>query len=467
MKIHLVSKLFLVISFFASSSFPQSPAEWQRHRLECLRHLGPQSAAIFAAAEVYNRNGDVEHEYRQSSNFYYLSGCPEPESRLILSAAGIALPGDTARYHEILFVQPRDPRTEVWNGQRLGADGARTTLGIAAALTLDQFDNLAQQALQGIDTLFVETRRLAKEDIAAEVGKYLKLPAERLTTLIFAHAGKILAPLRTVKSSEELQALRKAIDITCAAHREVMRSARSGMFEYELEALLEYVFRKNGSERLGFPSIVGSGPNSCILHYETNNRQTQNGEVVVLDIGAEYAMYTADVTRTIPINGKFSKEQAEIYNIVLAAQEAGIAATRPGAKFGEPGAAALRVVVEGLVKLGLLQGNVDEIIKTQAHRAFLMHGISHYIGLDVHDVGTYGMLAPGQVITVEPGIYISEATGKAKGIDPKYWNIGVRIEDDVLVTAEGNELLSASAPRTIQDIEALMAQPGMVDATSK
>ncbi len=257
-----------------------------------------------------------------------------------------------------------------------------------------------------------------------------------------------------VKTDAELALLQRAIDITGAAHREAMRSVVPGMHEYEIEALVEYIFRRNGAESPGFPSIVGSGENSVILHYETNRRRLEAEDMVVIDIGAEYHGYSADVTRTLPANGTFSPEQKAIYELVLRAQDAGIDASRAGQPFRAPHIAAAAVVAEGLVELGLIE-SADEV------RRFFMHGTSHYLGLYVHDVGTGGELVPGTVITVEPGVYISPS----ETVDPKWWNIGVRIEDDILITDGDPVLMSASAPRTVSEIEALMGETGLGNQT--
>jgi Xaa-Pro aminopeptidase len=256
---------------------------------------------------------------------------------------------------------------------------------------------------------------------------------------------RILTALRMEKTEEELVLLREAIDITVEAHREAMQAIEPGMNEYEAEALIEYVFKRSGAEGPGFPSIVGSGENAVILHYNTNRRPMTAADLVVIDIGAEVRGYTADVTRTLPVNGTFSPEQRAIYELVLEAQEAGIAAAQAGRSFSAPDQAARQVIADGLTKLGLI--TVDNDLRT-----FFMHGTSHYLGLWVHDVGDYGTLQPGQVITVEPGIYINPSDT----IDPKWWNIGVRIEDDVLITTDGPVNLSADAPRTVEAIEALM-----------
>lgn len=449
--------LITAILLSALSAFSQTPAEWQAHRTEFMRHLGERSVALLKANPEYIRNDDVEHEYRQSSDFYYLTGMPEKESMLLLLPAGMNVRELGGRVREILFVMPRNALMETWDGIRLGPEGAKTQLGFEAVLNNDRFEEFAERALANADTVYVESERVGLNQPLNETLDLLKRARERFPNLIVANAGKILHPMREVKSEAEIALLRKAIDITCAGHREVMRSAKPGMREYELEAMLEYVFTRSGSERLGFPSIVGSGPNSCILHYRAGKRVINSGEVIVIDIGAEYGMYTADVTRTIPISGKFTKEQAAIYQIVYDAQEAAFQKIKPGAAYSEPHEASARVVTEGLLKLGILQGTVEENLRSRAYRDFFLHGSNHYIGLDVHDAGTHGPLKPGVLITVEPGIYISEAAVAKHGLDKKYANIGVRIEDDVLVTATGYELLSGSAPRAITEIEALMA----------
>jgi Xaa-Pro aminopeptidase len=258
----------------------------------------------------------------------------------------------------------------------------------------------------------------------------------------------VLDELRTIKTEEEMRLLQKAIDITAQAHREVMTQVRPGWSEYQIEGLVEYTFKRLGAEHPGFPSIVGSAENSVILHYETNRRTTEPGDVVVIDVGAEYHGYTADITRTIPVSGRYTPEQRAIYEIVYAAQEAGIQAAQAGSAFYAPHQAGQRVLAEGLARLGLISGPSDQA----GLRRFFMHGTSHYLGLDVHDVGSGGAMLPGTVITVEPGIYIAAAND----IDSKWWNIGVRIEDDVLITEDGPVILSHAVPRQIDEVEALM-----------
>lgn len=444
--------------WFSSIAAQDSPELYKARRKALLNNLGKKNVAIFKAAPVARRNGDVDYEYRQDSDFYYLTGFEEPEAILVLSPRGIYVRDESKFVKEILFLRKRDPRMEVWEGYRLGVERAKSVLGVQAALPIDRFDDYLPALLQNIDTLYIKTKPVGLDEPLSKEMDFIRRARERLYDFAVAHPGKFLNRMREVKDSTELALLQKAIDITCEAHREAMKAARPGMFEYQLEAVIEYIFKKNGSERTGFPSIIGSGPNSCILHYNTNRRQMQDGDMVVIDIGAEYGMYTADITRTIPVNGKFSDAQREIYTIVLEAQNAGIAAAKVGASFWAPAQAAVRKVVEGLIRIGILKGDVETNIRNGTYRAFFMHGTSHHIGLDVHDVSSRGPLKANQVITVEPGIYISEATGRKHGVPPKYWNIGVRIEDDILITEEGPKILSKGAPRTIEEIEKLMSK---------
>lgn len=452
-----VFRTILMVVLLAGSLSAQNHVDlYKQRRQAVLDKLGRNSVAIFKAAPVARRNGDVDYEYRQDSDFYYLTGFDEPEAILVLSPRGIYVRDESRFVKELLFLRERNPQREIWEGYRLGVERAKAVLGIEAALPIDSFEDYLQFLFASVDTLYIKTSRVGLDDPLSPEMELIKRARERLYDFTVQNPAPFLIPMRQRKDSVEVALLKKAIDITCKAHREAMKVCRPGMYEYQLEATIEYVFKNEGSERPGFPSIVGSGPNSCILHYSSNRRQMQDGDLVVIDIGAEYGMYTADVTRTIPVNGKFTKAQREIYSIVLEAQNAGIAECRVGNDFGAPGRAAIRKVVEGLVRLGILKGDVDTLIRNRGYRAFLMHGISHYIGLDVHDVGTRQPFQENDIITVEPGIYISEETAKQYGLPREYWNLGVRIEDDVLITRNGPVVLSASAPRTIEDIEKLM-----------
>ncbi len=429
-----------------------TPGEvYQARRQKVIEALKPGSVAIFRAAPVVHRNGDVDYEYRQDSNFYYLTGFEEPESALLLFREKRRVPGLEKPVSEVLFLRERNPAMEIWTGYRLGVKAAPESLRVEAALPITTFETVMDSLTAQVKTFYVRqsvARTLPGlyRDGRRVRGKRIKSPSS------------ILNLMRLHKDEHELRLLQKAIDITAQAHVEVMRAAKPGMYEYELEALLEYVFKRMGSERQGFPSIVGSGPNSCILHYQSNRRRIRPGELVVIDIGAEYGMYTADITRTIPIDGTFSPEQRNIYQLVLAAQDSGIAAARVGNSFRALHNTAVRVIVRGMIELGFLDGSVEENIEKGTFRAFFMHGTSHYLGLDVHDVGGTKELQPGQVITVEPGIYLSKETCEKLGIPEAYHNIGVRIEDDVLITSDGPVVLSGKAPRKVEDIERMMME---------
>lgn len=497
-----------------------SPDFHRSRRDSVIAVLPEQAFAVVLSAPTRNRENDVSFEYRQASDLYYLTGTHEPNSVLFLAPGGIEVDGASVR--ELLLVPPRNPDSERWTGRRLGVDRARRVLGIEEVTTTDRFDEILSslvgqgrrmfhlplpsgvergteldrqvstiketvpilefggdrmaafiaERLLSVDT---EASRRAARGMLERVGteRFVDSPLEEMVTAFLGTQSlddwirwrtehvdhryadgrtlrQRLNALRMVKTDEELRLLKRAVDITAAAHREAMRSIEPGMHEYEVEALVEYVFRRNGAEYPGFPSIIGSGENSVILHYETNRRRMEEGDVVVMDIGAEYHGYTADVTRTVPVSGSFSAEQKAIYEIVLRAQEAGIREARAGKPFSAPHRAAQAVIAQGLLQLGLTEaaGQVGR---------FFMHGTSHYVGLYVHDVGTGGPLVPGTVITVEPGIYISPAPD----VDPKWWNIGVRIEDDVLITEGDPVVMSAGAPRAVGEIEALMRETGL------
>jgi Xaa-Pro aminopeptidase len=423
-------------------------ADFHRDRRQAVaKSLPPDGVALFFSAPTRTRSNDVDHQYRQSSDMLYLTGSEEPGTVLLLAPGGVVVNGQTVR--EVLFVPPRAPSREVWDGRRYGTDRAVSQLGVEYAVESTRFNEIV------VPLLSESERPVFHLPVPGGVPSGTALAAQLSTlsgngggTLDGRRLRGVLNALRVEKTPEEMVLLQRAIDITAEAHREVMSQVEPGWAEYEIEALLEYVFKREGSEAPGFQSIVGSGENSVILHYETSRRTTQPGDLVVIDIGAEYHGYSADVTRTIPVDGRFTSEQRAIYEIVLEAQEAGIAATRAGNMFFAPHQAASQVLARGLADLGLIRGPTD----ARGLSRFFMHGTSHYLGLDVHDVGTNGPLTPGTVITVEPGIYIAAA----EDLDPKWWNIGVRIEDDVLVTSEGPVILSAGAPRRVDDIEALM-----------
>lgn len=433
------------------------PAEFFAKNRQALRNKMPaNSVAVFFANPVRNRSNDVDFEYHQDPNFYYLTGLREPNAVLIVYKDQQNFGNDFST-KEILFLQKRDPKNEQWTGKRLGVDGALNYLKIETAIESQNFASFEGE-FASFDKILVfqipEDIKTSKDkdDIYTLIKNFNLKTASVSDKIEKVMLGSILAELRQIKSKEEIILLRKAIDITCEAQIELMKSLKPGMKEYESEAIVEYFFKKNGAEHPGFPSILGSGENSCVLHYTTNRKILGENDLLVSDIGAEYHGYTADVTRTLPAKGTFSIEQKIIYNIVLEAQQAGIDACIKGNKFWDPHQAATEVISTHLLKLGIIDKKINV-------RKYFMHGTSHYLGLDVHDAGLYGPLTPGNVITVEPGIYIPEGSD----CDPKWWNIGVRIEDDILITDGEPEVLSAKAPRKIEEIEALMKEKSTLE----
>lgn len=432
------------------------PAAFHSGRREALREMMPDnSVAIFFSNPIRNRSNDVDYEYHQDPNFYYLTGIQEPNSILIVFSESQKINGENVK--EVVFVQERDESKEIWNGARLGVEGIEK-LGFEKVLSNKEFKNI-ELHLDRYDFITYSLPTESLKDNPFDKEDMYNLRQQFEAHLFKAEDATIkrgdyavyMARLREVKTEEELVLMKRAINITCQAQTELLKALEPGMKEYQSEAVVEFIFKLNGAEYPGFPSIQGSGANSCVLHYQTNRKSMIGTNLLVSDVGAEYHGYTADVTRTMPVDGKFSKEEAEIYNLVLEAQNAGIEAAKVGNNFWEPNIAATTVLSQGLMKLG--------IIKTPAElKRYFMHGTSHYLGLDVHDQGTYGKLQENSVITVEPGLYIPENSP----CDPKYWNIGVRIEDDILITKDGPENLSGCIPRTIPEIEQLMSQKSFI-----
>jgi Xaa-Pro aminopeptidase len=412
----------------------------------------PEGVAVFPSAPVAIRNNDVEHEYRQDSDFYYLTGFAEPESVLVLAS-------HHADHAAVLFVRPRDPDREVWDGARAGVDGAVKDFGVDAAFPISELAQRLPDYLQnherllyrlGKDRTFDEKMLAALDATRARSRRAVSWP------IAIVDPASILHEMRLFKSKEEIATMQRAAAITRDGHLAAMQLAKPGLYEYEVEAALRQVFRKNGSERPAYAPIVGSGPNATVLHYRQNDRRIEAGELLLIDAGCEYDYYASDVTRTFPVNGKFSPSQEAIYRIVLDAQLAAIAATVPGATLEQIHEKALNVIVDGLLSRGLLSGDRQKIMDEQLYRPFYMHRTSHWLGMDVHDVGAYFRnqksrpLEAGMVITVEPGIYI--AAGNTS-VPPAYRGIGVRIEDDVLVTSDGQLNLTADIPKSVSELE--------------
>ena len=428
---------------------PPMQDEYRERRARVLQAIQP-GVLVVPSAPLAIRNNDVEYDYRQNSDFYYLTGFDEPESVLVLG-------GDSGKPFS-LFVRARDPAREVWDGARAGVDGATDEFDADQAFPIAELADKLLDLLQNTPTLFYrlgldrgfdDSVLGALDRVRARARQGVSCPA----TIV--DPGTVLHEMRLVKSKHELDLMRRAVEITHEAHAKVMAMAQPGMYEYEVEGALREVFCKNGSERVAYSPIVGSGPNATVLHYRRNNRRMGEGDLLLVDAGSEYGYYASDVTRTFPVSGRFSDAQRRVYEIVLSAQQASIEATRPGVTLDEVHDKSVQVIARGLVELGVIEGPVDKAIEEQRYKPYFMHRTSHYLGMDVHDVGAYHIqgkprpLAAGMVITVEPGVYIAPSAE----VPEEYRGIGVRIEDDVLVAPEGQTVLSAAIPRTVADVE--------------
>ena len=437
---------------------PITRQEFARRRKALMEHMEPNSIAILPAASEKVRNRDAHYAYRQDSDFYYLSGFPEPEA--VLAIAPGREHGET-----ILFCREKNREREIWDGYRAGPEGACEQYGADDAFPIGDIDDILPGLLEGKERVYYCLGRDQQFDqqvmgwvnhIRDNVRSGATPPGE------FLNLDHILHDLRLFKSAAEVRLMRKAAEISAKAHCEAMKVCRPDMYEYQLEAELMHGFMQAGSRSPAYTSIVGSGNNACILHYVENNRQMKDGDLVLIDAGCELEHYASDITRTFPVGGTFSKEQKAIYQIVLDAQAAAIAQAKPGNHWDEPHEASVQVITQGLVDLGLLSGDVDQLIEEGAYKQFYMHRIGHWLGMDVHDVGDYKidgqwrLLEPGIVMTVEPGIYVSPDD---ETVAKKWRGIGVRIEDDVLITKEGCDVLSKDVPKTIEAIEALMNGP--------
>ena len=457
-----MKKFFIFAFVFLSSSlliFSQNydtdllSKEFHKGRRDALRKNLPDNtcAVLFSGAERQRAN-DTKFIFHQDPDFYYLTGLLEPNAVLIIFKEEQVF-YDTMKTKELIFVQDRDPSKEMWTGKILGTKGVSKQLGFTNVLTNVQFADFAIDFSRFTKTYHLDFNNDVRDDKNNKGDLYSLIKHFRTKAAAAAVSSdpmdleNWLASLREVKEAEELLLMRKAIDITCLAHAEIMKALKPGMKEYQAQAVVEYMFKNQGSEYVGYPSIVGGSENSCILHYETNRKKLAGMDLLVIDAGAEYHGYTADVTRTLPVDGTFSEQEKIIYNIVLEAQEAGIKACIPDAEFRAPHKAAVAVIQKRLLEQGIIKNASD-------YQDYFFHGTSHYLGLDVHDPGNYGKLSPGNVITVEPGIYIPAGSK----CDPMWWNIGVRIEDDILITSGIPEILSGKLPKKIDEIEALMKE---------
>ena len=433
------------------------PPSFHMERRKAVRTFMPEKTmAIYCSGKSMLRANDVDYEFHQDPNFYYLTGLNESNSILILFKNPFLFENDTI--NELLLIKERNANSEVWVGKKLGVKGSEIILEIQKTFDIDKF-NLENLDLSEIDSIFIHDNFEVGNDLFPVNNKHLQLKksdtkiknSKKEIKANFSEIHKWMAKLREIKTKEEMYLLRKAISITCDAQSELMKVLKPEMKEYQAEAVVEAIFKLNGAEYPGYPSIVGAAENSCILHYTTNRKTMKGNHLLLSDVGAEYHGYTADVTRTIPVDGKYSEEEKIIYNIVLEAQNKAIEACKVGNPFYITNTIATTVVSQRLQELGIIKSPLGM-------RRYFMHGTSHYLGLDVHDPGTRGVFQPNTVITVEPGIYIKEGSP----CDPKWWNIGVRIEDDILITNDEPENLSGCVPRTIDEIEALMKKKPLV-----
>lgn len=426
--------------------------EFQQRRQTLMDKIG-SGTAIFRSAPMAVMHNDVEYNFRQDSDFYYLTGFDEPQAVVVL-----------APHHEehkfILFVQPKDPEKETWTGLRTGVEAAKELHGADIVYPINELDEHLPKYLEKADRLYFRLGRDRdfNQTILTHYQRLLSTYGKRGTgPTAIEDSSFILNPLRMVKSATELEHMRKAIAITVEAHNVAREMAAPGRYEYEIQSEMEYIFRRNGAQGPAYPSIVASGANACILHYTTNNCQMQDNELLLIDAGCSYNYYNADITRTFPVGEQFTAEQRTLYDLVLAAQLKAIAEIAPGKPYNCFHDAAVRVLTEGLVELELLVGEVDQLIEEEKYKPFYMHRTGHWLGLDVHDAGFYKIgaeswqtLQSGQVVTVEPGLYIGPDITLAEDQPPvpdRWRGIGIRIEDDVLVTDHGHEVLTAAVPK--------------------
>ena len=431
-------------------------ATFEQRRRRVMEAIGPDAVAILPAAPERTRSNDVEYRYRQHSDFYYVTGFPEPGAVCVLQ------PGHPSEEY-VLFVRPRDRDKETWTGRRAGVEGAVTDYGASIAYPIDELDQRVEKMISErahFYCAFDRDEAFGRRAMGWLERAQLMRPRTGRGPTGLLDVGVLVHELRLHKSADELDRMRRAAAISAEAHVAAMRSVQPGCWEYEIEALIDYTFRRNGAAGPAYPSIVAAGANATILHYTTNDRRMKAADLLLIDAGAEYDFYCADVTRTFPVGTRFSGRQKDVYALVLAAQLAAIDAVRPGARFDEPHQHAVRTLVDGLIALGILKGSADEIREKELYKPVYMHRTSHWLGMDVHDVGLYKhgdaarTLEPGMVLTVEPGLYFGE---HLEEVDPAWHGVGVRIEDDVLVTADGHEVLTAAVPKQIDEIEALRA----------
>jgi len=433
-------------------------AEFARRRKALMDMMEPNSIAIVPAAPERTRSRDTEYHYRQNSDLLYLSGFEEPQAVLVI------IPG-RAHGEYVLFVRERNREREIWDGYRAGPEGACSEFDADDAFPIDDIDDILPGLIEGRERVYYAMGKDSEFDkqvmdwvntIRAKVRSGATPPGE------FLDLSHFLNELRLFKSAAEIRVMREAGEISARAHVRAMQASKAGVMEYQLEAEIMHEFNMAGARFPAYNTIVGGGKNGCILHYIENSAALKNGDLVLIDAGCELDYYAADITRTFPVNGKFSPEQKALYELCLHAQLEAIAQCKPGNHWNDPHETTVRVITEGLVNIGLLDGDVQELIKTEAYKEFYMHRAGHWLGMDVHDVGDYKvggewrLLEPGMVLTVEPGIYVAPDNER---VAKKWRGIGIRIEDDIVITKDGNDVLTKDVPKTVMAIEALMARP--------
>jgi Xaa-Pro aminopeptidase len=428
---------------------------YARRRAELVNQIGANDIVIVATSPVMSRNSDVEYQFRADSDFYYLSGFAEPNAVLVIS------PG-RARGEYVMFCREKDRTREMWDGRRIGLDGVIEGYGADDAFPIEDINDILPGLMEEKEKVFTTVGRYPDFD-AQLLGWMNKIKQDKRfgkhAPYEFVDLNHILHEQRLIKRPDEIALMRKAGKMSAAGHARAMQVCRPGLFEYQVQAEMECEFRKAGSHYNAYPSIVAGGENACILHYTENQDLLKSGDLLLIDAGAEFGCYAADISRTFPINGCFSPEQLALYEIVLAAQESAFEYCGPGHGWNQPHEAAVKTIAQGLLDEGLLRGSLEQVLETQSYTQFYMHRTGHWLGMDVHDVGDYQVdeawreLEPGMVFTVEPGIYVNPADD----VDPRGHHIGIRIEDNVLVGRDGYEILTAAAPKIPSEIEALMA----------
>ncbi len=432
-----------------------NPEIFRNRRARFLREIGEGAVAILPGAPIAVRSNDVDYVYRQDSDFYYLTGFTEPDSIAMFA------PGNPDGEF-VMFVPPRDKERETWTGRRAGTEGAMIDYGADKAYPAEDFEKIAAGYLHKAERIHYplgHNLRLNERVLRMVQGAQAMRPRTGSGVSAILDPREIIHEARLRKEPGELELMRRAAAISAEAHKRAMRETRGGMMEWEIEAIVDFTFRKSGAAGPSYPSIIASGPNAAVLHYVTNDCQIKTGDLLLIDAGCEYRYYASDITRTFPVGARFTPIQRQMYEIVLAAQMKAIETIKPGIKVDEAHDAALRVLVDGMRDLGLLQGSAEEIIANGSYRRYYMHRTSHWLGMDVHDVGLYRLrgesrvLEPGMVLTVEPGLYIAHDDDAPES----FRGIGIRIEDDVLITEGGHEVITHATPKTVADVEALTA----------